>query len=136
MHINKYKQNLTFIETQLEPHSQQKITYTKCYQFNNVLLRYGRMTEGVLCKGYMIACANQVLCSKIVTWRKNMAATFTRFTQLLTIESPYRRLSMVHMRLNYQSLILFIPGSHARTRARPLYIVYIGRAGCSFSRKL
>ena len=35
----------------------------------------------------------------IQTWRENMTAIFTRFTQLLTIESPYRRRNMGPMRL-------------------------------------
>ena len=64
-------------------------------------------TKGVLSEGYMLVCPDQVspqtaLCpqpSLQKTWRKKMAATFARFTQLLMIEFPYRRRSMGPMRL-------------------------------------
>ena len=59
-------------------------------------------TKGFLSEGYMLVCADQVLHQnhvrhstfRIKTWRKNIAAIFARFTQLLTIEFPYRRRSM------------------------------------------
>ena len=62
-------------------------------------------TEGVLSEGYMLvrirSCINLSVTRPSLqkTWRKNMAATFARFTQLLMIEFPYRRRSMGLMRL-------------------------------------
>ena len=75
-------------------------------------------TKGVLSKGYMLVCPDQVLpqTAKLSqpslqkTWLKNMATTFARFTQLLTIEFPYRRRSMGPMRLY---IVLFTHCQHA-----------------------
>ena len=80
-------------------------------------------TEGVLSEGYppvwsvWHAKAECYLYS-LQTWRENMAATFARFTQLLTIELHYRRRSMVPSRL-YMNFCLSWSGLSCKSGMSP-----------------